>query len=130
MVDHVYFIQVGDDGPVKIGRTALSVKARLSAIQTGCPYELKLIGVVDDATGGLEQELHRKFRRWRMRGEWFRPVPSVLAAAAGDYVRKAEKIAKTDEMLERLRQARRRAAFMADPGYAMHQMAVERLGAS
>ncbi len=73
----VYFIQMGDDGPIKIG-WALDVKKRLLDLQCGSPFELRLLlsrpGC--DVEEGL---LHRRFARSRLRGEWFRPSPEVLA---------------------------------------------------
>jgi DNA-binding XRE family transcriptional regulator len=75
----VYFVQVGDAGPVKIGTTA-DVRARVQFLQCGSPEPLRLLGVVD---GDLfeERRLHRLLAAYRLRGEWFRPEPAVLDAA-------------------------------------------------
>src|SRR6516162_9936645 len=66
----VYFVQVGDNGPIKIGK-AVSPLARLAELQTGNPIELiprlLLLG------GRHERFLHRRFKDCRIRGEWFRP---------------------------------------------------------
>jgi hypothetical protein len=66
----VYFIQAGDDGPIKIG-WALDPTARLKELQVGCPEPLRLLMTIAD-DGELESQLHRRFASLRLRGEWFR----------------------------------------------------------
>jgi hypothetical protein len=54
----------------------------LCALQTGCPYDLTLIGsqsTEDDA--GTESAIHLKLQRDWMRGEWFKATKQVTAAA-------------------------------------------------
>jgi hypothetical protein len=72
---HVYLLRDGD--LVKIGY-ASSINRRISHLQTSSPRSLTLLGVV---RGGrkTEQMLHRKFRDYRVRGEWFR-IEAELAA--------------------------------------------------
>lgn len=65
----VYFIQEGDDGPVKIGEAFDPVK-RLSELQCGNPRALALRAVVL-ATDETERSLHLKWSSIRIRGEWF-----------------------------------------------------------
>lgn len=81
----VYFIQEGADGPVKIGVGMGGCFDRLSALQTGNPRALVLRGTVP---GGreLEAALHEHFAAHLVRGEWFEPVPELLAliASLGD----------------------------------------------
>lgn len=74
----VYFIQAGADGPVKIG-IAVEVAVRMRKLQDGNPQVLRLLGV---ATGGrkAESRWHARFAAARLRGEWFMPVPDLLAA--------------------------------------------------
>jgi hypothetical protein len=62
-----YFVQGPPLSPVKIGRAA-DVGARLSALQVGTPHELRVLLVLD---GDREAELHERFARHRIRGEWF-----------------------------------------------------------
>ena len=67
----VYFVRQGESGPIKIGMTALAVlDGRLKQLQTGSPYPLLLLGVIE---GGyeLEQRLHKQFATYRLEGEWF-----------------------------------------------------------
>lgn len=78
----VYFVQEGDDGPIKIG-VANDPFARLRECQVGNPRELNLLGVY---VGGYPEErmLHRRFAAGRIRGEWFRPdTPGLQAVIDG-----------------------------------------------
>jgi len=76
----VYFIQMGNSGPIKIGYTSKNVISRLNSLQTGNPERLKSIGQIpgDEL---LEFQLHRKFNKSRIRqdGEWFRPDKELCA---------------------------------------------------
>lgn len=74
----IYFIQAGTNGPIKIGQTSNGIKERMAQLQTGCPYELKLIWLYtgDDFT---EQDLHKEFAHERVRGEWFRPTKDLFS---------------------------------------------------
>lgn len=65
----VYFIQVGADGPIKIGFSS-DVAQRLRTLQTGHTEKLRLlhkqVGTKED-----EAALHRKFRNIHIKGEWY-----------------------------------------------------------
>lgn len=69
----VYFIQEGN-GHVKIGK-AVNVEERLKAMQTGNSQKLQIRLVLnyESHKKALEMEkyFHRKFKRFRVRGEWF-----------------------------------------------------------
>lgn len=78
----LYFIQVGSDGPVKIGITNGDPVKRLSYLQVGNHEPLSLIGVWADADAEEERELHEFLSGERIRGEWFRPTRVVLDMAA------------------------------------------------
>jgi hypothetical protein len=71
-----YFVQVGTDGPIKIGQT-IDVQKRLSMLQTGNHEEMRLLLVLPDRSA--ERELHRRFTSCRLRGEWFKPAPELLS---------------------------------------------------
>lgn len=75
----VYFLQDGPGGLVKIGFTK-HLRARIAELQCGHANRLQLLGTW---FGGRkeERELHRRFARHRVHGEWFTPVPEILAAA-------------------------------------------------
>jgi hypothetical protein len=70
-VSVVYFIQIGDSGPIKIG-VSVDVQKRLQQLQTASPYQLRLLAKL---LGGesKEAELHRRFAAFKMQGEWFSP---------------------------------------------------------
>jgi predicted transcriptional regulator of viral defense system len=74
----VYFIQQGESGPIKIGTTVFALlDGRLKRLQTGSPYPLRLLGVVEGSYD-LERRLHEQFSACRLEGEWFRADASLL----------------------------------------------------
>lgn len=77
---YVYFITWGDSNPVKIG-WSVEPEERLKAIQTGFPYELRIVGVMPGSRRRLEGEIHRKLKKHNIRGEWFEPVKEVMDLA-------------------------------------------------
>lgn len=80
----IYFIQAEGVGHIKIGFTdAEGASARLVSLQIGSPVLLKLLGVIP-GTVEDEKNLHRRFAAHRVTGEWFRPVPELLALVPGD----------------------------------------------
>jgi hypothetical protein len=70
-----YFVRFGNDGPIKIG-VARNLKSRLGGMQTSSPVPLTCIGFIP---GNREYGLHYKFRKIRLAGEWFEPIPELLA---------------------------------------------------
>ncbi len=57
---------------VKIGKTTRK-ESRLATMQTANPFELVTIAIIDADDGDeLERDLHKRFARYRHRGEWFR----------------------------------------------------------
>jgi len=74
---YVYFAGA-EDGPIKIG-FAEDPEARLRILQTSYPYALRILGTIE---GGqeLERSYHRRFSKFRMRGEWFNRHPELLDA--------------------------------------------------
>jgi hypothetical protein len=73
---HVYFIQAKSGGPIKIG-TAENVFRRLRGLQQGNASRLRIVATMP-GDRGLEQELHQRFRAFRMHGEWFEPGEELL----------------------------------------------------
>ena len=63
----IYFVKCGEY--VKIGRT-VDMAHRLSGLQTGNPYELEVLKVIDEGKY-TESGLHERFKEYRVRGEWF-----------------------------------------------------------
>lgn len=78
---HVYFIQAGDRGPIKIGWSG-DVGRRLGELQTANAARLVLLGFVP---GTLEDERlwHVRFAEERLEAEWFRPSQALLDAISG-----------------------------------------------
>ncbi len=57
------------------------VNTRVLNLSTSTPLSLDVLAVID-GNWNTEQALHRRFARARIRGEWFRPVPELLAHIA------------------------------------------------
>ncbi len=67
---------------LKIGSTVQdNVSSRISSIQTGNPSNLKLLGYIE---GYAESYFHEKFKKHRIRGEWFKwePIKRDIAKIA------------------------------------------------
>ena len=76
----VYFIAENENEDhnslrVKIGRSG-DIKVRLRALQTGSPYDLKLMGWIESNDDKqLELTLHERYSDQRIRLEWFHLQP-------------------------------------------------------
>lgn len=80
MKGNIYFILEGDldeRGAIKIGFTAGSPQARLENFQTGNSSPLSLLGSLP-GTKQDEVFMHRLFRPWKIRGEWYRLSDRLL----------------------------------------------------
>ena len=78
----VYFIQMNDPPiAVKIGysQSEKTLKSRISSLQTGSPFKLSVMHVIEDASVESERSLHAKFNSLRLCGEWFSPGESLLS---------------------------------------------------
>lgn len=75
----IYFFQAEGVGHIKIGFTdGTDASFRLADLQTGSPVPLRLLGTMP-GTADDEKNLHRRFAAHRVHGEWFLPVPDLLA---------------------------------------------------
>jgi Meiotically up-regulated gene 113 len=81
MSSKVYFLQVGADGPIKIGCTKLDVEYRVRALQLSSPHILRWIGFFP-GTHADEKIAHELLKNSSLRGEWFYPTVEVLAFVA------------------------------------------------
>ncbi len=83
LVGIVYFVsKEGDDNyPIKIGFCAGGLEKRLSELQVGNPYRLKVLATVE-ATYGQEQAMHQALAEHRVSGEWFMRHPDMMCALA------------------------------------------------
>lgn len=69
----VYFIQGEKTKLIKIG-VSDNARARLTHMQAHSPDKLVLLGViVCERRGVTEKELHERFAKSRLHGEWFKP---------------------------------------------------------
>ena len=98
---YVYFIQIDEDGPIKIGRTS-DVEKRMTSLQTAHHRRLRVVHLETPGKGQslkLEKQFHADFSDHRIRGEWFRPGLAIL-----EYIGKApltwEKISAMDDDLK------------------------------
>lgn len=79
----VYFIASGRD-IIKVGM-AKDVGKRVRALQTGGPFEMKVIHKIEVAAervAALEKLIHKRLKRYRIRGEWFRVEPALAIRTA------------------------------------------------
>ncbi len=74
----VYFVQAGENGPIKIGR-AVNPRARIAILQSAHYQTLTILRIIDEGDATTETWLHRQFRSSRIRGEWFHHDPSMLS---------------------------------------------------
>lgn len=72
----VYFIQQGFTGPIKIG-CSHNPMARLCQLQTAHADTLRLLHA-ELGDFHNERDLHARFARARLAGEWFRPTIRLI----------------------------------------------------
>lgn len=73
---YIYFIQMEEAGPIKIGITR-DINKRLAHLQTANPCKLKLLYFFPGGVG-TEKELHNILKNYSLEGEWFSYHPKVL----------------------------------------------------
>ena len=73
---YVYFIQEGTTGKIKIGYSS-NPHERLKSHQTSNSSTLRILGIIE---GNIESEqlIHKRFEKFKVTGEWFEPVDSLL----------------------------------------------------
>jgi hypothetical protein len=74
----IYFIQMGERGPVKIGYS-VNPATRLVTLQGAHFERLHLVGVTPGSRWD-EELLHKKLNRFALGHEWFEPAPEVFAS--------------------------------------------------
>ena len=97
--DHwVYVVREPVTGCIKVGKSSTeeSIKSRISALQTGCPFDLELIATFSPREHPGEDVLHKRLADWRVRnnGEWFYGADDVYAALA---IRRPPSLAPIEE---------------------------------
>jgi hypothetical protein len=67
------------EGFYKIGVTSYGIRKRLQSIQTGNPFEVKILWVArTNDIGRYERIIHNQIKDNNVRGEWY-DIPRVLA---------------------------------------------------
>lgn len=91
----IYFIRLHNFA--KIGRTE-NVKRRLSELQIGVPYKLKVMARLEEAPLWLENKIHLYLQPHHVHGEWFKlskpTVELVKIATNGKYEAVAKRLIK------------------------------------
>jgi len=78
-IGYVYLIHCMGTDYYKFGSSKINPELRLNELQTGCPFELKLISYIyQNDYKEIEKYTHYKFRRYRIRGEWYILTSNVL----------------------------------------------------
>lgn len=72
----VYFVRVGDSGPIKIGRS-VDVGQRVATFQTANHLPLRVLATLPGGAA-VERVVHGQFFHLRINGEWFRPDLELL----------------------------------------------------
>ena len=70
----VYLVEAVGSGMVKIG-TILNgdkIQSRILTLQTGCPFDLRLVYLFEDCGRIDESRIHKRWDHLRVRREWFR----------------------------------------------------------
>jgi len=75
---YVYVIGNTHAEVCKIGFSKTPNK-RLKGIQTGCPYPIKILYLFVGSIN-LEKQLHKKYSKYRLNGEWFSYTGELRAA--------------------------------------------------
>lgn len=123
----VYFLQEGDDGPVKIGRTSLGLLAsRVAGMQIGNSRPLHVRRVVVGGSA-LERVIHERLVEHRIRGEWFQPHPEVLGLLArgeGSVHPRSLELPLSERQRENA-EKRAQAAAMARDGLSTERIAID-----
>ena len=99
----IYFIQSGDNGPVKIGQST-NVASRLKCLQSASPNKLKLL-YCHESDKFSEPMIRHLFNEILIRGEWFQPskeifdcIENLKAGNGSSYIKKKNKPKKLRNM--------------------------------
>jgi hypothetical protein len=73
---YVYYVTTAESGRVKIGFTRNNPAQRMKELETGSPFELCVIAC-EPGSERDERDLHNRFFRDRLHGEWFTLSPEL-----------------------------------------------------
>lgn len=84
MKGYIYFFQAAGQNLFKIGRTSKSPQSRRRSLDTGCPYDLEILGVLQ-TIDIIEAEniIHEYLKEFRVskRKEWFQAEKGIIVEA-------------------------------------------------
>lgn len=75
-MSYIYFAQMNGTAMIKIGRAADPV-ARVASFKTANPRTPVLLGSIRETDFLSEADIHRRFDRCRVNGEWFALFPEL-----------------------------------------------------
>ena len=76
-MSYIYFIEDSQNKTIKIG-ISKKVLSRFKNLQTSNSNSLNLIGAIP-GDYSLESQLHSKFKKYRINGEWFKKHKDILS---------------------------------------------------
>jgi len=101
MKSYIYFIQEGLQGNIKIG-ISQNPNDRIKQLQTGSSTPLRTL-LVKEGTQKDEEGLHKKFKKFQLKGEWFEPSEEILVYIEEEKEKKKnEKIVELENKVEHL----------------------------
>ena len=96
----IYLLKVdtNDKRLYKIGFTRGSIEQRIKSLQTGCPFEIKLVDFYESDYGQtLEKSLQNRFNYKKTFGEWF----ELDLVEEFKFIEMCENLEKINESLEK-----------------------------
>jgi prophage antirepressor-like protein len=81
----VYFIKQKGSPYIKVGRTSESITTRLQQLQVGNPNELEVLSYFHCDSVAVESQIHKEYKEFRHRGEWFSLTDEQLSALKTRY---------------------------------------------
>ena len=101
MKSYIYLIQEGLQGNIKIG-ISQNPNDRIKQLQTGSSTPLRTL-LVKEGTQKDEEGLHKKFKKFQLKGEWFEPSEEILVYIEQEKEKKKnEKIVELENKVEHL----------------------------
>lgn len=100
----VYLIASGRN-IIKVGK-ADNVRKRVRGLQTASPFEMQIFHTIEcsiEHVGALEKLIHKRLKRYHLRGEWFRverPLAITIAQKAANQFGKDRAFAVVDELFQ------------------------------
>lgn len=104
LMSFVYLIASGRN-IIKVGK-ADDVRKRVRGLQTASPFEMQIfhtIEVSSEHVGALEKLIHKRLKRYHLRGEWFcieRALAVSIAQKAANQFGKDRAFAQVDEQFQ------------------------------